>query len=181
MATLERSRRLPICPAMSAVVHRSGRGFWLCGRHGSGRWRDFSPPFAARRRATRLHRRGIDQHLRGRSASLRKRLEQIGPDALGSPAHITIVECLARTVVSRRINPPTTRLQNMSAYHRRASYPAYRSADEATSSPNRRRSGAWAGILAARRGRSESACGNSALTAHFQNCLPGAYRSQKRA
>jgi len=67
----------------------------------------FLPLLSARSRAMRLHGGGVDENLGGRTAGLGKRLEQIGPHALGGPAHIAVVECFLRPVVGRRIDPAT--------------------------------------------------------------------------
>jgi len=67
----------------------------------------------------RLHGGGVDEHLGGRTTGAGQRMEEIDPDALGGPAHITIVERLARPVIRRRIDPAPARLQDMddAAYH----------------------------------------------------------------
>lgn len=60
----------------------------------------------------RLHGRGIDEHLGGGTASLGQGLEQIGPDALGRPAHEPVVERLPRAIdLAWRIRPTPARLQ----------------------------------------------------------------------
>jgi len=62
----------------------------------------------------RLHGRGIEEHLRGWATGLGQGLEQIGPDALGRPAHEPIVERLLRTIdLAWRIRPTPARLQHM--------------------------------------------------------------------
>lgn len=60
----------------------------------------------------RLHDRGVDQHLRRRSACLRENLEQPAPDTLGRPAYETVVERLLRSIdLTRCVRPATARLQ----------------------------------------------------------------------
>lgn len=53
----------------------------------------------------RLDRRGVDEKLRRRSASLRERMEEVGPHALRRPADIAVVVRLPRLVFRGRINP----------------------------------------------------------------------------
>lgn len=69
----------------------------------------------------RLHGGGIDEHLGRRTAGARQGMEEIDPDALGRPAHIAVVERLARPVIGRRIDPPPAGLQDM---HDAADHPA---------------------------------------------------------
>ncbi len=68
-----------------------------------------------------LHSRGVDEHLRGWSASRGQSLEDIDPDALGGPSDEAIVERLARTVGLRRVDPSTAGPQDM---HDAADHPA---------------------------------------------------------
>jgi hypothetical protein len=60
-----------------------------------------------------LDRRGVDQHLRRRTAGRCQGLEDVDPDAFGRPAHEAVVERLARTIDGRRVDPATPRLQHM--------------------------------------------------------------------
>ena len=55
----------------------------------------------------------INQNLRGWSAGLRERMEQIDPHAFLSPAHIAIVERFLRPVFERRVDPTPARFQHM--------------------------------------------------------------------
>ena len=61
----------------------------------------------------RLHRRGVDENLRGRSTCLRERVKEIDPNAFGRPANVTIVERLLRPIVRRRVNPAPTGFEHM--------------------------------------------------------------------
>src|SRR5271170_846494 len=60
-----------------------------------------------------LHRRAVDQDLRRRAAGRRQRMEDVRPDAFLGPAHKAIVECLARTIDGRRIDPAAAGLENV--------------------------------------------------------------------
>jgi len=60
-----------------------------------------------------LHRRGVDQHLRRRTARRCQGVEDVHPDASGGPAHEPIVERLARTIDGRGVGPPSAGLQDM--------------------------------------------------------------------
>src|ERR687894_943395 len=53
----------------------------------------------------RLHGRGVDEHLGGRTACSRKGMEEVHPHALGGPADVAVVERLVGSVEARRINP----------------------------------------------------------------------------
>ena len=61
----------------------------------------------------RLHRRGVDENLRGRPTCLRERVKEIDPNAFGGPANVTIVERLLRPIVRRRVNPAPTGFEHM--------------------------------------------------------------------
>jgi hypothetical protein len=61
----------------------------------------------------RLHSRTVDEHLRWWPACVRERMEEIDPNALGSPADETVVERLVRAIEARRIDPTSTRLQHV--------------------------------------------------------------------
>lgn len=61
----------------------------------------------------RLHGGAIDKHLGRRAASARQSMEEIGPNAFGSPADITVVERLAWPIVGRRVDPTPAGLENM--------------------------------------------------------------------
>ena len=61
----------------------------------------------------RLYGRAIDQDLRRRSAGRCECVEYVYPYALRCPADEAIVECFARTIDLRRIDPASTRLQNL--------------------------------------------------------------------
>jgi len=61
----------------------------------------------------RLHGRAIDQDLRRRSAGRCECLEYVYPYALRCPADEAIVECFARTIELRRIDPAPTGLQHL--------------------------------------------------------------------
>ena len=61
----------------------------------------------------RLHGGTVDQHLGRRPAHARQRMEQVNPDALGSPANEPVVKRLSWPVDGRRINPAPTRLQHV--------------------------------------------------------------------
>jgi hypothetical protein len=50
--------------------YRSAREFWWCVRRVSGQSLGSAPPFSARGAAMRLHRAGVDQQFRGRSAAV---------------------------------------------------------------------------------------------------------------
>ena len=63
-------------------------------------------------------------------------MEDIDPHALGGPSDETIVECLARAVGSRRVDPTTAGLQDM---HDTADHPAIINPRLATSQTGRRR------------------------------------------
>ncbi len=60
-----------------------------------------------------LDRRGVDQHLRRRTARRCHRMEDVFPNAFGRPAHEAIVKRLAGAVDGRRVNPATPGLQHM--------------------------------------------------------------------
>jgi hypothetical protein len=64
------------------------------------------PPFCARCR-------GIDQHLRRRSAGRRQGVDDVDPDAFGRSAHEAVVQRLARSVDRRRVDPAPARFQHM--------------------------------------------------------------------
>jgi hypothetical protein len=55
----------------------------------------------------RLHRRGVDEHLRRCSASRDQGMEDVDPDALGCPSDEAVVERLARAVGIRCVDPTT--------------------------------------------------------------------------
>ena len=61
----------------------------------------------------RLDRGGVDEKLRRRAASLRERVEEIDPHALGRPPDITVVERLARPVFRRRVDPAPAGFQHV--------------------------------------------------------------------
>lgn len=61
----------------------------------------------------RLHGGTVDEDLNWRATRAGERMEQIAPDAFGSPADIAVVERLARAVVDRGVDPASARLQNM--------------------------------------------------------------------
>ena len=61
----------------------------------------------------RLHGRGVDQDLGGRTAGLSERMKQVHPHPLGGPAHKAIVEGLVRPIDGRRIPPAQAVAQNM--------------------------------------------------------------------
>ncbi len=71
------------------------------------------PYVSARGRAVRLHGGAIDKHLGRRAAGARQSMEEIDPDAFGSPADIAIVECRAGPVGGRRIDSAPAGLENM--------------------------------------------------------------------
>ena len=71
------------------------------------------PPFTAGCRPMGLHGRGVDQHMSGWTARLGEGLKEIGPNALGGPSDKAVVECLARPIGGRRIDPPRPRLQDV--------------------------------------------------------------------
>jgi hypothetical protein len=58
-----------------------------------------------------FHGGAVDQNLRGRSAGLRQSLDKFVHTPFS--ADEAIVECLPRTVISRRVDPATAGLQNM--------------------------------------------------------------------
>ena len=70
-------------------------------------------PFAATGGAMRLDRGGVDEKLRRRAASLRERVEEIDPHALGRPPDITVVERLPRPVFRRRVDPAPAGFQHV--------------------------------------------------------------------
>ena len=55
----------------------------------------------------RLHRQGVDEHLRRCSASRDQGMEDVDPDALGCPSDEAVVERLVRAVDIRCVNPTT--------------------------------------------------------------------------
>jgi hypothetical protein len=61
----------------------------------------------------RLDRGGVDEKLRRRAASLRERVEEIDPHALGRPPDITVVERLPRPVFRRRVDPAPAGFQHV--------------------------------------------------------------------
>lgn len=61
----------------------------------------------------RLDRRGVDEELRWRPASLRERVEEIDPDALRRPADIAVIERLPRPVFRRCVDPAPAGFQHM--------------------------------------------------------------------
>ena len=61
----------------------------------------------------RLYGRAIDQDLRRRSTGRCECVEYVYPYALRCPADEAIVECFARTIDLRRIDPAPTGLQNL--------------------------------------------------------------------
>ncbi len=60
-----------------------------------------------------LHCRTVDEQLRWWPTGAGERLEQIDPHALCRPADVAIVERLARSVDTRRIDPAPTGLQHV--------------------------------------------------------------------
>lgn len=69
------------------------------------------PPFAARCRAVGLYGGTVDRHLCRRPAGIRKGIKERAPHALGRPPDVAVVECLARPVIGRRIDPAPAQLQ----------------------------------------------------------------------
>src|SRR5215213_2853042 len=65
------------------------------------------------RRSVGLYCRTIDQKVRWWSTGAGECLEQIDPHALCRPADVAIVERLARSVDTRRIDPAPTGLQHL--------------------------------------------------------------------
>src|SRR6266849_1628994 len=61
----------------------------------------------------RLHGRGVDQNLSGRTASRGQGMENVDPHAFGSPSDKSIVQRLSRPVDVRGIDPATTGLEHM--------------------------------------------------------------------
>ena len=61
----------------------------------------------------RLHVGAVDQNLGGRPARCRQSCKQILPHTLRRPAHEPVVERLARSIASRRIDPAPARLHDM--------------------------------------------------------------------
>src|SRR5687767_1826875 len=61
----------------------------------------------------RLHGGAVDEHLRWWPACVRERMEEIDPNALGSPADEAIVERLVRSIEARRIHPAPARLEDV--------------------------------------------------------------------
>ena len=53
----------------------------------------------------RLHRRGVDQHLRRWAAGRGQSIEDVDPDALGRPSDEAVVEGLVRSIDVRRVPP----------------------------------------------------------------------------
>ena len=61
----------------------------------------------------RLDRRGVDQHLRRRSAGRGQGLENVRPHPFGRPAHEAIVEGLVWAIDGRCVGPAGAGLQDM--------------------------------------------------------------------
>jgi hypothetical protein len=91
----------------------SGHGSSSCAHPASARSPACIPPFSAGGRAVRPNRRTVDQYLLRWPAGTGQRLEKLDPNPFAGPAHIAVVERLARPVIRRRIDPAAAGLQNM--------------------------------------------------------------------
>src|SRR5271168_915771 len=60
-----------------------------------------------------LHSGAVDQDLLGRPSGLRKRVEQVDPDAFCRPADIAVVEGFPRPVFWRSVDPASARPQHI--------------------------------------------------------------------
>ena len=61
----------------------------------------------------RFDRGTVDENFSWRATGLGERVEQVDPDALRSPAHISIVERLPGSIFWRGIDPAPARFQHM--------------------------------------------------------------------
>ena len=60
----------------------------------------------------RLHRRGVDHHLRRRPSSRGQGMKDIAPNPLGRPADKAVVEGLARAMDIRCVHPTAVGLRS---------------------------------------------------------------------